>query len=132
MSSNSNISKPPTQRQLRVGEEIRHALSSIFLEEDFYDPAFKGTTVTVSEVKISPDLKNATVFVSLLGQEQTEEFAKSLNKMAPQLRFLLGKKVKLKSTPRIVFRTDKSFDYAHNIESIIERLNSEKNIDPDE
>ena len=86
MSRKSKASaKPPTKRQLRVGEEIRHSLAGIFIRQDTYVEELRGISITVSEVSVSPDLSNARVFVMPLGGEDIETILPALNKMAPFL-----------------------------------------------
>jgi len=114
--------KPPSQRQLRVGEEIRHALSDIFLQGTLYAPALIGVSVTVPEVRISPDLKNATAYVFPLGGDAPEDFLKTLNTIAPQISHQMAKKVKLRFLPRLSFKIDDSFERADKIESILESI----------
>jgi ribosome-binding factor A len=113
-------SAPRTQRQLRVGEELRHSLATIFLQESFYEPAITGISITVSEVRVSADLRNATAFVSPLGGKPTPEFLIGLNKITPQIRFFLAKKVKLKYLPDIYFKVDTSYEYAQKIDSLLD------------
>lgn len=115
-------SKPPSQRQLKVGEEMRHILSSIFLQENFAGTPIDGVSVTVSEVRISPDLKNASAYVSPLGGEMTKEFIPFLNEIAPHLRHMLGQKLTLRYTPKIFFKLDHSFDEAHRMEKLFESV----------
>ena len=120
MARNTNQRKqPPGQRQLRVGEEIRHALSSIFLRDELHEPALRGTSITVSEVRISPDLKNATAYVMPLGGANRDEVMETLAGLAPNLRTLVGSQLRLKYTPRLNFRLDNSFDEAHRINSLL-------------
>ena len=81
---------PRSQRQLRVGEELRHALAEIFLTGSFSEPAIIGISITVSEVRISADLRNATAYVSILGGNNSKDFIDALKRITPQIRFLLG------------------------------------------
>ncbi len=111
----------PGQRQLRVGEELRHAVSYILLRDECHDPRLDGVSVTVSEVRISPDLKNATVFVMPLAGDNKESLLKILNEIAPKLRKLVGSKVALRYTPKLHFRLDDSFDVATHIDSLLKR-----------
>lgn len=113
--------KGPSQRQLRAGELIRHALVEIFQRETFHDPALHGVSLTVSEVRCSPDLKNASVFAAPLGGEHQGEIVKALNHAAPHIRGLLGKKIDLKFTPALKFLSDETFAEAQKIESILAR-----------
>lgn len=114
--------KAPSQRQLRVGEEIRHALAMIFERGDLHDPALAGRLLTVTEVRVSPDLKNATAFVTPLGGgtgEAMREILDGLDRAAPHLRHELGRAVRLKFTPKLRFQQDMSFDEAERIDAII-------------
>lgn len=113
--------QPPGQRQLRVGEEIRHALSSIFMRGELHEAELRDASITVSEVRVSPDLKNATAYVMPLGGGNREEVLDALRELSPTLRTLVGSKIRLKYTPRISFRLDESFDEAHRINSLLQK-----------
>ncbi len=113
--------RPPSQRQLRVGEELRHALASIFAHGDLRDPAIAARPVTVTEVRASPDLKNATVFVSALGGGDDAELLAALNRARPYLRSRLGSLIHLRYTPNLSFERDTSFDEAERIASLLRR-----------
>ena len=116
----------PTQRQLRAGELIRHALVEVLREEEIHDPALQGVSVTVTEVRLSPDLKHATCFVEPLGAglEGTEladhvgEIIKALNDHAKFLRGALGRHIDMKFTPDLRFRHDESFDTASHMDRL--------------
>jgi len=114
-------SKPPNQRQLRVGEEIRHVLAGIFQRGECYDPEIQRTPITVSEVRISPDLKNATAYFMPLGGLRREEVLDALIRNAPIMRKLVSDKMKLRYAPRIAFKLDTSFDEAHRIELLLRK-----------
>ena len=105
----------PTQRQLRAGELVRHALVDILREEDFDDQALKGTSVTITEVRVSPDLRHAIVFVVPLGGAHAGEVVTGLNKHARFLRGRLGHTIVLKFTPDLKFVHDETFDEAERI-----------------
>lgn len=111
--------QPPGQRQLRVGEEIRHALSDVFMRGELYDPVLDGAPITVSQVKISPDLKNATAYVMPLGGLKLNEVMETLARLAPNIRNLVGHRLKLRYTPRISFRVDTSFEEAGRIHALL-------------
>jgi ribosome-binding factor A len=115
--------KGPSQRQLRVGEEIRHVLAGVMMRGELHDPALAGVSVTITEVRISPDLKNATVFSLPLAGTKVGEVLKGLNRSAPFLRSQVGKAMQLRYAPTLTFVADKSFDEAHHIEEL---LKSEK------
>jgi ribosome-binding factor A len=123
MSSRFSSPKGPSQRQLRAGELVRHALVEIFQREDLRDPALHGVSMTVTEVRMSPDLKQATVFASPLGasidKEKHPEIFKALAHAAPHLRHLLGQKIDMKFTPALVFRSDESFAEARRIDELL-------------
>jgi len=109
----------PSQRQLRVAEEIRHILARLLMRGELRDPALAGVSVTVSEVRISPDLKNATVFSLPLGGAKVDDVLKGLNRSAPYLRSQVGHALQLRYTPTLTFVEDKSFDEAHHIEELL-------------
>jgi ribosome-binding factor A len=112
---------PPSQRQLKVGEELRHALSDIFIREDFYTEGGKTLKVTVSEVRVSPDLKNATVFVMPLGGKNIETTLAALKELALEIRHHLKKRILLRVLPRLVFRIDDTFDKSQKINEILQK-----------
>jgi ribosome-binding factor A len=112
----------PTQRQLRAGELIRHAVSDILAREDLRDPDLIGVIVTVGEVRCSPDLRHANVFVSPLGDDTEPGRAKlaaALNRAAGFLRGRLGREIDMKFTPQLHFIADKSYDEATAIDRLL-------------
>lgn len=119
----SRPDRGPSQRQLRVAEEIRHILAGLLMRGELRDPALAGVSVTVSEVRISPDLKNATVFALPLAGAHVAEVLKGLNRSAPYLRSQVGHALQLRYAPSLTFVADKSFDEAHHIDEL---LKSEK------
>jgi ribosome-binding factor A len=102
----------PSQRQLRAGELTRHALVEILREEEINDPDLAGVSVTVTEVRMSPDLRNATVFVEPLGGGHAPQVVTALNRHARFLRGRLGHAIEMKFTPALKFLHDESFDEA--------------------
>ena len=114
-----NRPKTPSQRQLRVGEEIRHVLAGILPRGDLRDPALSGVAITVSEVRPSPDLKNATAYVMPLAGENQAEIIAALNRAAGHLRGRLGQSVHLKFTPALKFVADETFDEAAHINALL-------------
>lgn len=114
----------PSQRQLRVGEQIRHMIVETLQFGTFHDERLMDDAmgVTVSEVRCSPDLKNATAYVMTLGGKNLEETLEALNDAAPFFQKEINRKATLKFTPRVTFKRDKSFDEAQKIESIIKNL----------
>ena len=123
--NSAGMSKAPSQRQLRVSEEIRHALSQMVLQANFRDPELVDQPITVTEVKVSPDMRNATVFViPLIGDPQI--ILPALSRAASYIRGQLSSSVKLRHTPILKFEYDDSFDNAERIEMIINKTNSGK------
>jgi len=111
-------SRAPNHRCLRMGEEVRHILSTLFLCSEFPEPGLP-TSVTITQVKMSPDLQNATVyFMSLNGQYQEETLA-YLKAVMGHIRYQLGQKLHSKFTPRLQFQLDTSFDQAQRIGKIL-------------
>jgi ribosome-binding factor A len=103
----------PSQRQLRAGELVRHALVEILRAQEITDPDLAGVSVTLTEVRMSPDLRNATVFVEPLGGgEQAAVVVKALNRHHKFLRGRLGHAIDMKFTPALKFLHDESFDEA--------------------
>lgn len=113
--------KAPSQRMLRVGEELRHALAAVLQRGDFHDPDLQGHLVVVSEVRISPDLKNATAFVSPLGGGDMDAMLTALRRAGPYLRGQIVRAVNLRHAPTLSFEPDTSFDYAGRIDAILHR-----------
>jgi ribosome-binding factor A len=111
--------KSPSQRQLRVGEEIRHVLAGALMRGECHDPEISSTPVTISEVRISPDLKNATAYFMPLGGVRREETLAALTRNAAFFRKLVSEHMKLRYTPRVFFRLDTSFDEAHRIDLLL-------------
>lgn len=111
----------PTQRQLRAGELIRHALVEVLREEEIHDEHLVGVSVTLTEVRLSPDLRHATCFIEPLGAgvgavaENPDEIVKALNRHAKFLRGVLGRHIDMKFTPDLKFLHDESFDEASRI-----------------
>ncbi len=111
--------RPPGQRQLRVGEELRHALAEIFAHGGLRDPALRDASVTVTEVRVSPDLRNATAFVTPLGGGDAVALLAALARAAPYVRGQIGRMVRLKYTPAIAFELDTSFERASHIDALL-------------
>lgn len=128
----SSSSKSPSQRQLRAGELIRHALVEILQREDLRDPALAGASITVSEVRPSPDLRHATVFCAPLGGGDGRETAAALNRAAPKIRALLGRRIDLKFTPALKFLADESFAEAERIDALLARPEVRRDLARDE
>ena len=115
-----NIDSPFSQRQLRVGELIKQSLGQIFLRDEAKVPSLMTKNITVTEVRMSPDLKNAKAYVIPLGGKDTENAVVTLTKFSHLIRKALSKKIDMKFLPRVHFVGDKSFDYAEKIEKLIQ------------
>jgi len=109
----------PTQRQLRAGELVRHALVEILRVETFTDPALQGHPVTLTQVRVSPDLKHALCYVEPLRGEAAEEVIGALNRSARFLRGRLGHEIEMKFTPDLKFVRDESFNAAEHISRLL-------------
>ena len=121
MAKRFSQNKGPSQRQLRAGELIRHALVEILQRENLREPELQNISITVSEVRVSPDLKQATAFAAPLGGGHQQEVIDALNKVAPYLRGLLGKKIAMKFTPALKFQSDDTFAEAQKIDALLAR-----------
>ncbi len=111
--------RPPSQRQLRVGEALRHALAEVLMRGDLRDPDLCGASLTVTEVRVGPDLRTATAFVVPLGGGDVAGVLAGLGRAAPYLRTQVARLVSLKFAPEFTFRADTSFDQARRIDGIL-------------
>ena len=111
---------PFTQRQLRVGELIKQSLGQIFLKDEAKVPSLETRNITVTEVRMSADLKSARAYVIPLGGKDTEKAVSILTEFTPLIRKVLAKKINMKFLPKVSFVGDKSFDYAEKIEKLIQ------------
>jgi ribosome-binding factor A len=109
----------PSQRQLRVGEELRHSLVRILSRGQIRDPELTNIRVTVTRVDVSPDLHNATAYVTPFGGGEADPLAAALNRAAGYLRGQLAREVKLRYTPAVRFEADRSFDHASHIDRLL-------------
>ncbi len=109
----------PSQRQLRVGEMLRHALADVLRRGDIRDPELSGVSVTVTQVKPSADMRYATVFVEPLGGKNADVVVKALNRNRGYLRGEMGRQIALKFTPELRFVEDTSFAEAQKIETLL-------------
>ena len=109
-----------SQRQLRVGELIKQSLGQIFLRDEAKVPILETKNITVTEVRMSPDLKNARAYVIPLGGKNTEKVVNILTEFSHLIRKALSKKIDMKFLPKVSFVGDKSFDYAAKIEKLIQ------------
>ena len=120
-----------SQRQLRVGETVRHAVAEILAQGNVYDPDLEGHIITVPEVKMSPDLKLATIYVMPLGGRDTEIVLAALERNKKFLRGEIAHRVNLKFAPEIRFRVDDRFDEAERIEKLLRTPEVQRDIAPD-
>lgn len=109
----------PSQRQLRAAELVRHALVDVIAREDLRDPDLQGVSVTIGEVRASPDLKHMTVFVSSLGAHDGPRLAAAMGRCAGFLRGKLGRHIDLRFTPELHFIADGSYDEARHIDELL-------------
>ena len=119
----------PSQRQLRAGELIRHALADIFLRGESGDPDLERLNPTVVEVQISPDLKIATAFVRTLVPGKEQALLEALNRNRRYIRGLVAPKLEMKFTPEIRYRVDTALDYANHIDEILRSPEVQRDLD---
>ncbi len=119
----NKIGKPVSQRQLRVGEMIKQSLGMIFVRNEAKVPNLETNTITVTEVKMSQDLKIARAYVLPLGGKNADEAIKKLKEYSFLIRKVLSQKVILKFLPKLLFSKDESFEYAEKIENLIKQTN---------
>jgi ribosome-binding factor A len=119
----------PSQRQLRVGELIRHAVSDLLTRGDVHDPALEGRLVTVPEVRMAPDLRLATIYVMPLGGEDANTVIDALERNKKFLRSEIAQRVNLKFAPDIRFRVDERFDEAERIEKLLRTPAVQRDLD---
>ena len=119
----TSLGKPVTQRQLRVGEMIKQALGMLFIRDEAKLPNLSTKEITVTEVRMSPDLKTAKIFVIPLGGKNTEQIIEKLKMSSFIIRKVLSKKIIMKFLPKLFFVKDDSFEYAEKIENLIKQTN---------
>ncbi len=122
MSRRSGAARAPSQRQLRVGEHIRRRLAEIIDRTPLGEPILEGTPITVSEVKISPDLRNATVFVMPLGGKDAEAVLAALRRRAKPIRGELGHGLHLRAVPELKFQLDTTFETADHMNRLLTEI----------
>lgn len=122
--------RAPSNRQLKVGEELRHALAWVLERGDLADPALATTPITVTEVRASPDLRQATVFVVPLGGGDPTEVLAALKRARPLLRHEIARRVALKYVPDLSFAADTSFDTASHIDRLLHRPEVARDLGP--
>ena len=111
-----------SQRQLKVGEELRHLISNALLRSSFYDEHIENNNITITEVNVSPDLKNAKVYVMPLGGKKKLDVLNSLNKATGRLKKIISSNLSLRQTPKLIFKIDETFEYAKKINDILEKI----------
>ena len=129
--SRARAGRFPTQRQLRVGEELRHLLAGILGRHELRDPALHDATITVTEVRISPDLKNATAFVMPLGGTHVPEILAALHRGAGFMRGLIARELDLRYVPNLLFALDQAFESAERIAALLASPAVERDLHPD-
>ncbi|CAN5369178.1 30S ribosome-binding factor RbfA [soil metagenome] len=122
----------PSQRALRVGEVIRHALVEIFQRGEIHDPALEGVVVTVPEVRMTPDLRLATAYVMPLGGKGAETLVATLERHRKYLRGEIAHRIDLRYAPELRFRLDTSFDVGSRIDALLERPEVKRDLDKKE
>jgi ribosome-binding factor A len=123
---NKKNTKTVSQRQLRVGEMVKQALCNIFIRGEAKLPNLETSSITVTEVRMSPDLKTAKAFVLPLGGKNATEVINILKEFSFVVRKALSKKISVKFLPKLLFVKDESFDYAEKIENLIKQTNSQE------
>lgn len=130
----SKDNKPigPSQRMLRVGELVRHALAAIFARGDVEDDALRGAVITVPEVRMTPDLKIANAYVMPLGGQHAEEIVAALNRHRKFIRGRVAPQINMKFAPEMRFYVDDTFEEAGRIDSLLRSDRVQQDIDGDE
>ena len=118
----SNNSSAKSQRQLKVGEELRHLISNALLRESFYDEYIENNNITITEVNVSPDLKNAKVYVMPLGGTNKLDVLNSLNNAMGRIKKSISSNISLRQTPKLTFKIDETFEYAKKINDILDKI----------
>lgn len=119
-----SAAREPSTRQLRVGEELRHALAGLFMRQEIYIEELQSISLTVSEVSVSPDLSNARVYVMPLGGAQSVLVLTLLNQLAPKISHMIAGRVHLRRMPRLKFVLDDSFDTADRMGRLFQKISA--------
>lgn len=128
-STSRNHPRVPSQRQLRVGELVRHAIAEILQRGEIHDPALDGVVVTVPEVRMTPDLKLATVFVMPLGGKGGEAVVTAFERNKRYLRGEVARRIELRYAPDLTFRLDATFDEADRIDELLRSPGVRRDLD---
>lgn len=129
MSRGGSAGRAPSQRQLRVGELIRHTLADVLQRGEVHDPALDGMVVTVPEVRMTPDLRVATVFVMPLGGKGADTLLATLDRHRKFLRGEVAHRVDLRYAPDLRFRLDESFDAGERIDELLRSPEVKRDLD---
>lgn len=121
-----------SNRPLKVGEEIRHILADIFLRGECRSPDLFDVTITITEVRVAPDMKNATAYFMPLAGQNKERLLQALKDAAPEIRHHISKRIKLRHTPKIYFALDESFDVAQKIETLLRKPDVARDLEKDD
>lgn len=124
-------SKQPSQRQLRVAEEIRHVLAKMLMEDNLFIEGFKPTYIMVTEVTVSADLSYATVYIQGIGDVDTDEQIELLNRHKGAFRYRIGKSIRLRIVPDIVFKSDSGFETSRYIDELLNSPRVKADIEKD-
>ena len=116
---------------MRVAEEVRHVLSAVFTRHDIRDPDLAGETITVTEVRVSPDLKAATAFVARLGRSDVDALLPALKRAAPYLRGQVAHEMRLRIAPTLSFQADTALEYAMHIDTLLHRPEVARDLERD-
>jgi ribosome-binding factor A len=127
--SSDKENRTPGQRQLRVGEEIRHLLAELLERGNMRDPDLREASITVTSVDVSPDLRNATAFVMPLGGQDETRLLAAMKRAAPWFRAQVGERAGLRHAPEIRFQLDRTFDEADRIGALLRRPDVARDID---
>ena len=122
----------PSQRQLKVGEQIRRALSDALIRGETHEPGLMGASITVSEVKVTPDLRHATAYVMPLGGRKAEETLTALERARGELRRCVARAMTSKYTPDLAFRLDESFDRMDEVRRMFDQPQVRRDLAPDD
>ncbi|MFT9258393.1 MAG: 30S ribosome-binding factor RbfA [Acetobacter sp.] len=124
-------SSGPSQRQLRVGEEVRRVLAELFARTAFRDPELSDVTITVTEVRLAPDFRHATVFVTRLGRSDVASLLPALKRVAPWLRTQMAHTLRLRTVPELHFQADTALDTAMHVDTLLRLPEVKRDLDRD-
>lgn len=127
-----NNEKAPSQRMLRMGELVRHALAEMFSRGEVHDPVLETHVITIPEVAMTPDLRHATAYVMPLGGKDERAVIDALNRNKKYMRGVIAKKIQAKFAPDLHFRLDERFDRADEIEKLLKRPEVQRDLHKDE